>query len=163
MATAPRNAYIEIMRKFCVIISTLFLTIWSTSALAADPLKALQWEKRSLLLFAKSRSFAPLDKQVDLLRSYRPDLEDRGIVVLSTTGRQETSAAIGYVSINRGTARELKKRFEPQANGLTVILIGKDGTEKARWQQIIEPQVIFDLIDSMPMRQDEMQQQVETQ
>ena len=151
------------MRKLSVSLSAFLFALCSSGVMAADPLKSLQWEKRPLLLFAKSRSFAPLDKQVDLLRSYRPDLEERDMVVLSTTGRQETSAAIGYVSINRGTARQLKKRFEPQAKGLTIILVGKDGTEKARWQQIVEPQVIFDLIDSMPMRQDEINAQVETQ
>ena len=163
MATASRNAYIVVMRKFFVILTTLILATWSTHLLAADSLKALQWEKRPLLLFAKSRSFAPLDQQVDQLRSYRPDLEERDMVVLSTTGRQETSAAIGYVSINRGTARQLKRRFEPANKGLTVILVGKDGAEKARWQQVVDPQEIFDIIDAMPMRQDEMRQQVETQ
>lgn len=163
MATASRNAYIGAMRKFTVIIMALMLATWSSHLLAADSLNALQWEKRPLLLFAKSRSFAPLDQQVDLLRSYRPDLEDRDMVVLSTTGRQETSSAIGYVSINRGTARQLKKRFEPADRGLTVILVGKDGGEKARWQQVVDPQVIFDIIDAMPMRQNEMRQQVETQ
>lgn len=163
MARASRNAYIGGMGKSLFFISSFLLAFWSSNVLAADSLNALKWEKRPLLLFAKSRSFAPLDKQVDLLRSYRPDLEDRDMVVLSTTGRQETSAAIGYVSINRGTARQLKRRFEPADRGLTVILVGKDGTEKGRWQQIVEPQVIFDLIDSMPMRQDEMRQEVETQ
>ena len=113
VATAPRNAYIDLMQKLGVIAAIFFLGLWSTSSLAADPLKHLQWEKRPLLLFAKSRSFAPLDKQIDLLRSYRRDLEERDMVVLSTTGRQETSAAIGYVSINRGTARELRKRLCP--------------------------------------------------
>ena len=137
--------------------------LWSTIAVAAEPLKHLQWEKRPLLLFAKSRSFAPLDRQVDLLRDYRPDLEERDMVVLSTTGNQETSAAIGYVPINRGTARQLRKKYEPDSKGLTVILIGKDGGEKARWQAVVDPQEIFDLIDSMPMRQDEVRQQVETQ
>lgn len=131
--------------------------------MAAEPLKHLQGDKRPLLLFAKSRSFAPLDKQVDLLRGYRPDLEDRDMVVLSTTGSQETSATIGYVSINRGTARELRKLYKPESRGLTIILVGKDGGEKARWQQVVDPQVIFDLIDSMPIRQDEMRRQVETQ
>jgi len=151
------------MNKLLLTLMTAILTVWSVSALAAEPLKHLQWEKRPLLLFAKSRSFAPLDKQVDLLRGYRPDLGERDMVVLSTTGTQETSAAIGYVSINRGTARELRKLHQPDSKGLTVILIGKDGSEKARWQQVVEPQVIFDLIDSMPMRRDEVNQQVETQ
>ncbi len=144
-------------------VATIFVVFWSIGAMAADPLTHLQGVKRPLLLFAKSRSFAPLDKQVDLLRGYRPDLRQRDMVVLSTTGSQETSAAIGYVSINRGTARELRKLYQPNTHGLTVILIGKDGAEKARWQQVVEPQVIFDLLDSMPTPQDESKTQVETQ
>lgn len=133
------------------------------STVAADTLESLKWEKRPILLFAKSRSFAQLGKQLDLLRDYRPDLQERDIVVLSTTGNQETSAAIGYVSIDRGTARLLRRRFAPDMKGLTVILIGKDGGEKGRWTSVVEPQEIFDLIDSMPMRQQEINKPVETQ
>ena len=154
----------SLLTLFAAVVAVFAVsTQWSTIAVAAEPLKHLQWEKRPLLLFAKSRSFAPLDRQVDLLRDYRPDLEERDMVVLSTTGNQETSAAIGYVPINRGTARQLRKKYEPDSKGLTVILIGKDGGEKARWQAVVDPQEIFDLIDSMPMRQDEVRQQVETQ
>ncbi|MGI9366185.1 MAG: DUF4174 domain-containing protein [Rhizobiaceae bacterium] len=131
--------------------------------MAADTLESLKWEKRPILLFAKSRSFAQLGKQLDLLRDYRPDLQERDIVVLSTTGNQETSSAIGYVSIDRGTARLLRRRFAPDMKGLTVILIGKDGGEKGRWTSVVEPQEIFDLIDSMPMRQQEINKPVETQ
>ena len=155
------------MRKLRLILISLIMTTlgtaWGTAAMGSETLDQLKWEKRPLLLFAKSRSFAPLDKQVDLLRQYRPDLEDRDMVVLSTTGRQETNAAIGYFPIARGTARQLRRQFEPAERGLTVILVGKDGTEKGRWQQIVEPQDLFDIIDSMPMRQQEMRQQVETQ
>ncbi len=151
------------MNKILMTLMTAILANWSAGAEAADPLKHLQRDKRPLLLFAKSRSFAPLDKQVDLLRDYRPDLEDRDMIVLSTTGSQETSAAIGYVSINRGTARQLRKAYNPELKGLTVILIGKDGSEKARWQKVVNPQEIFNLVDSMPVRQDELRQQVETQ
>ena len=140
-----------------------FVLAAGASTVAADTLESLKWEKRPILLFAKSRSFAQLGKQLDLLRDYRPDLQERDIVVLSTTGNQETSAAIGYVSIDRGTARLLRRRFEPDMKGLTVILIGKDGGEKGRWTSVVEPQEIFDLIDSMPMRQQEINKPVETQ
>jgi len=81
--------------------------------------------------------------------------------VLSTTAREETRSAIGYTGINRGTARELRKRFSPASRGLTVVLVGKDGEEKKRWQRVVEPQEIFDLIDTMPMRQDEAKGQAE--
>ena len=39
--------------------------------------------------------------------------------------------------------------------GLTVILIGKDGGEKGRWSQLVDPDEVFALIDAMPMRQRE--------
>ncbi|MBW4517481.1 MAG: DUF4174 domain-containing protein [Timaviella obliquedivisa GSE-PSE-MK23-08B] len=38
----------------------------------------------------------------------------------------------------------------------TVILVGKDGTEKQRSQTPIDPATIFRTIDAMPMRQQEM-------
>jgi len=145
------------------VLAAALLTPFGTPAMAADSITALIGKKRPILLFAKSRSFAGLDKQVDLLRDYRPDLQERDIIVLTTISNQETSAAVGYLPISRGTARQLKRRFEPDLKGLTVILVGKDGTEKARWNHAVEPQIIFDLIDSMPMRQDEMRRQVETQ
>ena len=37
-----------------------------------------------------------------------------------------------------------------------MILIGKDGGEKQRWSEPVEPQEFFQIIDAMPMRQDEM-------
>lgn len=52
---------------------------------------------------------------------------------------------------------ELRERFNIGPDDFTVILLGKDGTEKERWY---EPpgwrRSIFPLIDSMPMRQREM-------
>ena len=151
------------MKNFISTFAAGFVFVTGASSATAGTLESLKQEKRPILLFAKSRSFAQLGKQLDLLRDYRPDLQERDIVVLNTTGNQETSAAIGYVSIDRGTARTLHRRFEPDMKGLTVILIGKDGDEKARWTSVVEPQEIFDLIDSMPMRQQEVNKQIETQ
>ncbi len=120
-------------------------------------LKDLQWEKRVLLLFAKSRSDASLDRQVDLLRERRPDLEERKLVVLVTAGDRDTASAIGYAFLPAGASRNLRRTFEPAERGLTAILVGLDGGEKARWQRLVAPDEIFDLIDSMPMRQSEME------
>ena len=124
---------------------------------AADPLAELQWKNRVLLLFAKSRSDASLDRQVDLLRDYRTELRDRDLIVLRTAGREETRAAIGYTDLGRGTARQLRQRFAPESSRLTVIVVGKDGQEKKRWNRLVQPDEIFPVIDAMPMRQREMQ------
>ncbi len=125
---------------------------------AADPLEGLTGKSRPILLFAKSRSDANLDRQIDLLRERRPDLADRDIVVFRTAGNEDTRSAIGYVDLPRGAAFELRKRFGPLRSGLTVILIGKDGTEKGRWERLVPPQEIFDLIDTMPMRKREIEE-----
>jgi len=146
-------SYLEGMKAF--LMSMLIITAMTGSGMAADPLAGLQGKSWPVLLFARSRSDASLDKQVDLLRERRPDLSDRDIVVFRTTGNEDTRSAIGYVDLPRNAALELRRRFEPRRNGLTVILVGKDGTEKARWERVVAPQEVFDLIDSMPMRKQE--------
>ena len=158
VVTRSLSSYVRGMKEILIAIVTVFFFV-SGPAQAADSVEKLQGKKRPILLFAKSRSDAGLDKQVDLFRSYRPDLRERDIIVLSTTAREETRSAIGYTTINRGTARELQKRYAPSSSGLTVILVGKDGSEKGRWQRVVEPQEIFDLIDSMPLRQKEVSEQ----
>ncbi len=147
VVTGGISPYVRVMKEI-LISALLALMAFAGPAHGADPLKGLQSKKRPVLLFSKSRSDAALDRQVDLFRDYRPDLRERNIIVLSTTSREETRSAIGYTPINRGAARELLKRFTPADRGLTVILIDLDGTEKARWQSVVEPQEIFDLIDS---------------
>lgn len=147
------------MRIFSILLLAGFIGFWvSATAQASSALDGLQGKKRVVLLFAKSRSFAGLDKQIDLLRARRPDLSERDTIVVVVEGRQEAIAAIGYTSLPRGAALQLTKRFNPESSLLTGVLIGKDGTEKSRWQRVIDPQEIIDLIDSMPMRQREAEE-----
>ena len=147
-----------IMNMKCII--TLFiagLLTLSPHAAMADSLSDMIGKKQPLLLFAKSRSYAGLDQQIDLLRQRRPDISERDMVVLVTPGGQATMAAIGYMSMPPGSNRDLRNRFQPSDSGLTVVLVGKDGGEKGRWSNLVQPDEIFKLIDSMPMRQQEMQ------
>lgn len=151
------------LRFLCV----LALAVTGTAITGADmstaqqtdgppALRDLVDEKRLVLLFSRSKSDAVLDKQLGMLAERRPSLEDRDMVVLVTSGNRDTSAAIGYASLRAGTAIELRRFYEPASSGLTVILVGKDGTEKGRWQGAQDPQLLFDLVDTMPMRQGEV-------
>jgi len=134
------------MKKIVVSILVVFALL-SGGAWAADPLADLVGKKQLLLLFSKSRSDAGLDKQVELLRQVRPELRELGIIVMRTSGNEETRSVIGYTSINIGTARKLRKRFEPSGDGLVVILISIDGSEKKRWDSLVQPGEIFDFIE----------------
>ena len=126
------------------------------AAAQAVTLDRLLGEKRALLLFSKSRSLAALDSFVAELRERRPDLEERDVVVLVTAGSDPTYSAIGYTSLPPGANRDLRRIYDPQGSGLTVVLVGKDGGEKARYRGAVDPDVIFGTIDAMPMRQREM-------
>ena len=138
------------MKKLFILMTTGFVLFGGGAVWAADPLVNLVGNKRPLLLFSKSRSDAGLDRQVDLLRQVRPELRELGIIVLRTSGNEETRSVIGYTPINIGTARSLRKRFEPISEGLVVILVSKDGSEMKRWDRLVQPQEIFDLIASNP-------------
>lgn len=137
----------------------LFLAALPMNAAHANPLADLQWEKRVVLLFAKSRSDAALDKQVELLRERRPDLQERDMLVIVVEGAQDAIPAIGYTPLPRGSGRNLRNLFSPAKRGFTGILIGKDGQEKSRWQSPAQPDTIFELVDAMPMRAQEMKDQ----
>ena len=50
----------------------------------------------------------------------------------------------------------LNKKYHIKAEIFSVILLGKDGTEKFRTDEILLPQKLFAIIDAMPMRQAEM-------
>jgi Domain of unknown function (DUF4174) len=145
------------MNKLHRILLAISLAIFSVPAQAADPLASLAGQKRVLLLFSKSRSDANLDRQLGLLGDRRSDINDRKIVVLVATLGREPMAVMGYASLPQGAGRALNQRFQPREEGLTLVLVGLDGTEKGRWHNALDPQVLFDLIDAMPMRQEEAQ------
>ena len=78
--------------------------------------------------------------------------------VFTISGSGPVQDAIGYTRFRAGANRDLRRRFEPNRLGLTVVLVGKDGLEKGRWNRPVDVDEIFALIDTMPMRQREMRE-----
>ncbi|MCQ8240165.1 DUF4174 domain-containing protein [Rhizosaccharibacter radicis] len=52
-------------------------------------------------------------------------------------------------------AEKLRRRFDV-GRGFAVVLVGKDGTAKLRSERPVPVSTLFGLIDSMPMRRQEM-------
>jgi hypothetical protein len=155
VSEAPPRRYNEFMRMFFRILLAAIISASALPAQSAEPLASLTGKKRVLLLFSKSRSDAQLDRQLGLLNDQRSGFDERKTVVFTVSGGREPMAFIGYASLPFGAGRDLVAQFSPAPQGLTVILLGLDGEEKGRWQHPVDPQVLFDLIDSMPLRQEE--------
>jgi hypothetical protein len=115
------------------------------------------WKNRPLLVFGPSDSDPRYQTQLDEFEGRRTELDDRDIVLLALPagGRpsvDERPLAVSAVS-------SLRQRYEVPADNFAVILIGKDGGVKLREDEPVAARQVFDLIDSMPMRQAEMRRQ----
>lgn len=119
-----------------------------------SPLKEYRWKNRLILIFDKAANSPYLKKQQALFTKVAQDCEERQIKIIyvlpNICSVKNPSSEIGL------NPNEVRDYFGVDENFEGVILVGKDGGEKYRKQGIVAPQQIFDLIDSMPMRQAEM-------
>lgn len=106
----------------------------------AESLDPYLWNSRPIVIFA-AEGDPLIDRQLARFKAERAALIERDNVLILET---RPDAA-------------LTQRFRP--DGFTVILVGKDGAEKFRATEVIAPEVLLGLIDTMPMRRREMRAQ----
>lgn len=118
-------------------------------------LENYKWQKRPLLLFAPASDNPHLVNQKESIDSHLDALQERDIVVLEIIGPDNGLYLNGKLQPDK-QGNALRERFDAPADAFTVILVGKDGNDKLRKQAPVEVTQLFELIDSMPMRQQEM-------
>ena len=122
-------------------------------AVAAE-LSDYLWQSRPLLVFAPTGNDPRLVETMRRIEASRCDFADRDMVLgrIVTDG---TSTLDGHV-VDTEQAQRLRSEFGISANSFSVVLIGKDGGEKLRVNDIPDLQAIYAVIDGMPMRGSEM-------
>ncbi len=130
----------------------------ATSAPALDAARLmpeLSWEKRVLLTFAPDPNHAAFRRQVSLLDAAAAGLPERDMSLIEVyadgrvtfDGEMHADSALGFY-----------QRFAVDKDEFRVILVGKDGTVKLDSDNAVSGDDLFRLIDAMPMRRMEMQQ-----
>ena len=71
---------------------------------------------------------------------------------------ERDSSRRNIAPIDRQTADYIRNRFSVPPNTFRLILVGKDGGIKLKRHDQASLEEVFELIDSMPMRQREMRQ-----
>jgi hypothetical protein len=94
---------------------------------------------RHLLIFGNEGNRALVQQQLHLLHRSPNDVNERKLKI--TVVEKENS---------------LYKKYNVKTAQFTVILIGKDGTEKHRTNTLLQLQELFTIIDAMPMRRAEI-------
>jgi hypothetical protein len=132
---------------------TSLITGFGSLAQADSPLDPYRWQNRVLLVFAPSDNDGRLSATRKLAREHSRGFEDRHLitVVALTEGEAPEGQPLGRIQTD-----SLREQYGIGPSDFAVFLIGKDGGVKLRLERPPRATELFELIDSMPMRQQEM-------
>jgi hypothetical protein len=127
----------------------------------AVTLQSMRDRYRPVLIFAPSDT-PQLRSQLQILMHDQPQLQQRDIVLVPVLSPGTLDQAFRnsptISSMSSSDQLAARKHFHIAPDELTVLLIGKDGGEKFRSHQPISAEQLFNLIDAMPMRRQEMRE-----
>lgn len=119
------------------------------------------WQKRPLILFTTDKSDNNYKKQKESIHKNLSAMKDRDMVLIEIIdGKTPDQNAVfidGKIMPHIQT-RALFKHFNfvPEQEKFRLLLIGKDGGTKFIKDHFVEMKYILSIIDSMPMRRQEM-------
>ena len=123
-------------------------------------LSQFQWKNRLLFLFAPNRSHPLFDALQKSIAIEQAEVADRDLVIFEIL--ESGSSRMDMTDLDPQVAQSLRNKFEVPKGRFAVILVGKDGGIKLERQDDTRLEDIFALIDSMPMRREEMRQKSRT-
>ncbi|KQS63422.1 hypothetical protein ASG39_16235 [Rhizobium sp. Leaf371] len=112
----------------------------------------LQWEKRVVVIFSDPAGIKS-DAQLRALKADTEGLRDRDLAVFTVNGN-DVRPEFGSDVVPQ--AHMLRKELGCTPGTFALVLVGKDGHVKARFDDVVDPAVLFAEIDSMPMRRAEI-------
>lgn len=114
-----------------------------------------QWEDRILLVFSESSEDSLLVQQITHFEEDTAGLEDRDLMIYQIY--KDKGVAPNGKELSAKSTKQLRAKYKVISNSFTIVLIGKDGGEKLRRSnEILTRKVLYQTIDSMPMRRAEM-------
>ena len=99
------------------------------------------WKNRVVIIFDSNAKSLAIEKQLKAFEPFSNEFKDRDMVILVPVKREREA---------------LLERFALKNDYCGLILIGKDGGIKLREKRIVAPKILFNLIDTMPMRKAEL-------
>jgi hypothetical protein len=111
-----------------------------------DQVKAQRWQKRVVILYAPTAESAELQQQKASIAAAETQVKDRDILVIEAIEADLSTSEKQYVRQTLGLT----------AGRFAVVLLGKDGGVKRKETKPINPKSLFETIDTMPMRRQEL-------
>ena len=144
----------SVRRLALMLVVLVASTAPGSAAAAAAELSDSLWERRPQLVFAPTGIDPRLVETLRRIEATRCDFDSRDMV-LGLVVAEGTSTLDGH-AIDVDESRRLMNQYAIGDNTFSVLLIGKDGGEKLRVNEVPDLQSIYAVIDGMPMRSREM-------
>ncbi len=126
------------MNAFLMMLAALSMFVGGCSF--ASTMDFYRWKSRPVIVFGADGD--PVFKaQVALLQKAGAGLRERDMILIPVSGRQH---------------EDLRRRYHVAGGAFAILLIGKDGGVKLRSTGSVSPAELFQLVDAMPMRKEEM-------
>ena len=134
-----------------VLFIITYLSLLSSVLFADSTFNHHMWKDRVLVVHGTNSRW--LEEQWTLLVAHRIELNDRDIVIYRCRSKSCQLARFDKKNILHWNARTFKIK---RAKKTSIILIGKDGGVKKIWEWGSVVKELLQVIDRMPMRQEEV-------
>ena len=121
---------------------------------SAEPLNAFRWKSRLIIAFVPSGESR--DPFAASLAANRAEMDERDLKVIDFSAAGTGIPGTIRLDPKQTTVLREKLKLDAGETAAVFVLIGKDGTEKARQRGTLKLADWFALIDAMPMRRDEI-------
>jgi len=144
----------SLRRSALVLVAVVMSAVFGSATAVAAELGDYRWDRRPLLIFAPTDRDPRLVETQGRVDATRCDFLARDMVlgVLVAQGR----STLDGQTVDAGQASRLAAQFGVDPDSFSVVLIGKDGGEKWRVDEVPDLQRVYDVVDGMPMRSREM-------
>lgn len=119
----------------------------------AGTMDAWAWKHRVVVVFAPDSRDGSLSRQREAFAGTEAAIADRHMSVIEVVDGQATAVMGAPINVH---GHEMKKFLHKKDASFEVFLLGKDTGVKLRSATPVTSDDLFSLIDSMPMRQREM-------
>ena len=146
------------MNKYFLLLITLSFIIFINCQVNQEMLnlKNFEWENRVLIIGGYGSKFK---SQLDQIDFKSKEFIDRDLVIILL---EEDNSRISYDGLNSLSTIDydstLSIRNKYDFKNFKLLLIGKDGGEKYNSNDPVNINVIYELIDGMPMRKQEIKE-----
>jgi hypothetical protein len=139
-----------------ILVTIAAFSIFTKKEIWSMDLNQFVWKNRLLFIFAPQSSDPRYKSLESEINDQRDGIFDRDLIIFKIL--ENGPSFMDTNPIDLQTAYSLRKRFAVPPGLFNVILVGKDGGTKLRQEIRVKLTDIFELIDAMPMRREEIRQ-----